>query len=544
MDDEAAAHTYSHFISQLLEQSLRIVKVEERIPILNRIIDLLSATDGLEYLERKRLLSEKKNLLIEVAKIDSTSSRPCTPLATSSLLTGQGDDPPLEHELRMEMESADRVDMLVSFIKWSGLRLLIPAFEKLNARNIPVRIISTSYMGASDPEALEWLARQHNIHIKISYDTGGTRLHAKSYHFMRKSGYSTAYVGSANMSHSAMTNGLEWTVKVTAQDMPHIIQRFEAEFSTYWESDDFEDYRDKDFERFRLAIDRHRQRDDIGQRFFAEITARPFQQRILEALAAARQQGKYRNLVVAATGTGKTVVSALDYQQMVGEHGRKDSLLFVAHRKEILEQARQCFQAVLHDPNFGELLVDGHEPREWRHVFASIQSLCRRKPWEALGREHFYYVIVDEAHHIAATSYREVAENLDPGILLGLTATPERMDGTSILTDFDGEFAAEIRLPEALEERLLCPFHYFGVTDTIDLSEDRFWRNGKYDQVELENVLAIESLVANQRVDNIIKALNRYQPNLDGIRGVGFCVGVRHTRFMAECFNRAGIQSN
>jgi superfamily II DNA or RNA helicase len=544
IEDEAAPRTYAQFVSQLLGQALRIVSAEDRLPILNRIIELLSATDGLEYLQRKRLLAEKNNLLISVGSIDTHLARPATPLAISSLLTGQGDDPPLEHELRHEMATSDRVDMLVSFVKWSGLRLLIPALERLTDRLVPVRIISTSYMGASDPEALEWLARQPNIRVRISYDTAGTRLHAKAYHFVRNTGYSTAYVGSANMSHSAMTQGLEWTVKVTAQDMPHILQRFEAEFTAYWESDEFEDYCEQDFERFRRAINDHRQQDATTRRFFADITARPFQARILEALAAARQQGKTRNLVVAATGTGKTVISALDYKRYIEEHGRREPLLFVAHRKEILEQARECFQAVLRDPDFGELFVDGQEPLEWRHVFASIQSLARRRPWSSLGASHFRFVVVDEAHHISANSYREVAENLEPEILLGLTATPERMDGTSILPDFGDEFSAEIRLPEALEEKLLCPFHFFGITDTVDLSDERFWKNGRYDAKELENVLAIEGLTAHRRVDNILEALRRYQPNLDGVRGVGFCAGVRHAKFMAECFNEAGIRSS
>ncbi|MEZ5555062.1 phospholipase D-like domain-containing protein [Haliea sp.] len=153
--------------------------------------------------------------MLEVQSDTRRSVRPATPLSTSILLTGQRGDPPLEHELRAEMATADRVDILVSFIKWSGLRLLRPAFESLVGSGVRVRIISTSYMGASDPEALEWLASQPNIEVRLSYDTGGTRLHAKAYQFIRDTGFSTAYIGSANMSHAAMTSGLEWTVKVT-----------------------------------------------------------------------------------------------------------------------------------------------------------------------------------------------------------------------------------------------------------------------------------------------------------------------------------------
>ncbi|WP_163558186.1 DEAD/DEAH box helicase family protein, partial [Halomonas sp. NO4] len=359
LDDETAPHAYAQFVGQLLHRALRIVDAQQRLPLLNRIIELVSATDGLDYVSRKRLLSTDKPLLTEVGQGSRSLPRPATPLSTSTLLTGLGHDPPLEHELRAEMATADGVDILVSFIKWSGLRLLMPAFERLVERDVPVRLISTSYMGASDPTALEWLAHQPNVSVRVSYDTGGTRLHAKAYHFRRASRFSTAYIGSANMSHSAMTQGLEWTVKVTEQDMGHILDRFAAEFSAYWESDEFEPYTLDDFARFRQAIAAHKERDRRGAAFFAEITPRPFQLRILEALEAARQRDSWRNLVVAATGTGKTVISALDYQRCCEQEGRRVPLLLVAHRKEILEQAQACFRTVLRDQNFGELWVAG-----------------------------------------------------------------------------------------------------------------------------------------------------------------------------------------
>lgn len=543
IDDESAPHVYAQFVGQLLTQALRITNKEKRVELVNRMIELLASTDGLEYLTRKRLLSDQKNLLTEIGSNISGFPRPQTPLSTSMLMTGQGADPPLEHELRAEMVTADGVDILVSFIKWSGLRLLQPAFKQLSDTGIPVRILSTSYMGASDPAALEWLARQRNVNVRISYDTGGTRMHAKAYHFIRNTGYSTAYIGSANMSHSAMTQGLEWTVKATAQDMPHVLARFVAEFSAYWESDEFEPFIEQDFDRFRKAIGAFKKRSLAGVQFFADIHARPFQVRILEALDAARQSGTRRNLVVAATGTGKTVISALDYKRYVEANGAALPMLFVVHRKEILQQALGCFRAVLRDQNFGELLVDGKQPNEWKHVFASVQSLNGQRPWDELGANHFRFLVVDEAHHGTASSYRAIFETLEPDILLGLTATPERMDGSSILSDFDGRFCAEIRLPEALEEKLLCPFHYFGVADSVDLDEERFWRNGRYDSRELEKVFTGDDFRAKQRLDVILGALERYQPDLDGVRGVGFCAGVHHAEYMARNFNDAGIRS-
>lgn len=543
IDDEAAPQAYAQFISQIIYKGLRIAKKTERVRVLNGLIELLSATDGLEFIQRNRLLKDEKNFLMELSRTGIRQPRPETPLGISSLLTGHGMDPPLEHELRAEMMTADRVDILVSFIKWSGLRLLMPAFERLQEKGVSVRILSTSYMGASDPAALEWLSNQPNVDVKVSFDTGRTRLHAKAYQFFRRTGFSTAYIGSANMSHSAMTQGLEWTVKVTAQDMPHILDRFVAEFSSYWESAEFEPLLAANFDRFRKSIQSFRNRSDAGIPFFAEITAHPFQARILEALEAVRQNGSYRNLVVAATGTGKTVVSALDYKRIAESSKGKPSLLFVVHRKEILEQALGCFRTVLRDPNFGELLVDGEVPSGWQHVFASVQSLNNRQPWRELGAAHFKFVVLDEAHHGMASSYRPLFDMLKPDILLGLTATPERMDGSSILPDFDNRFAAEIRLPEALEEKLLCPFHYFGVTDSVDLNEERFWRNGRYDAGALESVYTGDDFRARARVDTILQALKRYQPELDDTKGIGFCAGVKHADFMARHFNEAGISS-
>ena len=544
IDDEATPHTYSQFVWHVLHWALRGVKQDRRLGLVNRLIELLSAEDGLDYVQRRKLLDAPKQLLREVRKSEllPESRLPATPMSVSSLLTGAADDPALEHELRAEMSTADRVDILISFIKWSGLRLLLPAFDALSDRSIPVRIITTSYMGASDPEALEYLAKLPGVTIRVSYDTERTRLHAKAYHFIRKTGYSTAYIGSANMSRAAMTSGLEWTVKVTAQDMPHILDRFAAEFETYWSRDEFEVYDKDQATRFRQAIKIGRDRGTPqGPRFFVDITPRAFQERILENLAATREAGSFRNLVVAATGTGKTVISAFDYDRYRKGDDSPGRLLFIAHRKEILQQALECFRMVLREQNFGELLVDGEEPSEWRHVFSSIQSWNSRKPWCDLGTQHFDYVVVDEAHHGTANSYRPVFEHLEPKILLGLTATPERMDGSRIVDDFDGRFAAEIRLPEALEEKLLCPFHYFGVADPVAVSDDSFWRSGRYDAKALTDVYTGDDVRALQRLDVILKALHRYQPDLSNIRGVGFCASVKHAEFMASKFNEHGI---
>ncbi len=531
---------YAQLIAHILSKALKGRDGDQNLSLVNQIIELIAASDGTDFFLRKKLIPSERSLLKSIGELHP--SRPETPLSTSLLLTGQNADPPLEHELRAEMFTADALEILVSFIKWSGLRLLRPGLERMEAEGLPVRIISTSYMGASDPSALEWLAERKNVQVRISYDTSRTRLHAKAYHFIRESGYSTAYIGSANMSHSAMTQGLEWTIKASNQDMPHVLERFSAEFETYWENREFEPYTVNDFQKFRRAINAHTS-SQRETRFFSDIAPHPYQERILEALEAAREGGSHRNLIVAATGTGKTVISAFDYKRFSKPTSTHPNLLFVAHRREIIEQALDCFRGVLRDQNFGDILAGGSRPNEFKHVFATIQTINSQKLWTQVEIGHFDFIIIDEAHHGAASSYRPVIDEFEPEVLLGLTATPERMDGSSILPDFDDRFAAEIRLPEALEEKLLCPFHYFGVTDSVDLSSDDLWKNGKYDRKALESVLTGDDIRAKQRVDTVLAAIHRYQPETEGTRAVGFCAGIEHAKYMRDAFQRVGLKA-
>ncbi|MEI7672247.1 MAG: DEAD/DEAH box helicase family protein, partial [Deltaproteobacteria bacterium] len=549
IDSEEQPAKYASFVAKVLEQALREeYDPEKRLELCNRILGHVANEPGRGHLEKCRLVSDPKPILLEITPPNYGTSgipRPYTPLAESSLFTGSPHEPQLAHELHEEMRSADAVEILVSFIKWSGLRLLMPAFEDLRDRDVPVRLITTSYMGASDAPAVEWLARMPNVAVRISYDTERTRLHAKAYHFKRHTGFSTAYIGSANMSHAAITSGLEWNLKVTAQDMGHILEKFSVEFETYWNSREFVSFDPEHPTLFRTAIDHARNPRPNGPAVFFDLRPHPFQERILEALERERNvHDRWRNLVIAATGTGKTVIAAFDFKRFFEQKQRQARLLFVAHRQEILQQAQATFSNVLRDQNFGELLVGQFRANRLEHLFCSIGMLTSRRLWEQVSKDFYDYIVVDEAHHGTAASYRPIFENFAPKILLGLTATPERMDGYNVAADFGNRFAAEIRLAEALEEKLLCPFHYFGVADPIAVNGDQFWRNGKYDVAALENVYVLDHARASQRVDAILAALSRYEPDLSIVKGVGFCVTIQHAVFMAEQFTRQGIPSD
>lgn len=547
IDPEEEPARYAAFLGKLLEKALRLEDdPATRLRLCNEIIEQITGDPKAQFLQDRQLVEADKPLLLEITPPNYAQGgilRPETAMGESSLFTGSPADPQLVHELGREMRSADSMDLLVSFIKWSGLRLLMPAFEEIACRGGRVRIITTSYMGASDADAVEWLAHLPNVEIRVSYDTERTRLHAKAYHFRRNSGFSTAYIGSANMSQAAMTSGLEWNLKVTAQDMPHILEKFLAEFETYWNSREFIAYNREEPTVLREALKHARTRQGITPVFF-DIRPHPFQERILDALESERfVHGQWRNLVVAATGTGKTVVAAFDFKRFFESKKRQARLLFVAHRKEILEQSIGTFRAVLRIPDFGELLVGNHSAARYDHLFCSVEMLGSRRLWDQVGEEFYDFVVVDEVHHGPAASYRAIFDQFRPRILLGLTATPERMDGASVATDFGNRFAAEIRLPEALEEKLLCPFQYFGVADPVSLAADVFWSGGKYDISALENVYTGAHALAHQRLEVILASLLRFEPDLTRVRGLGFCVSVRHAEFMSEKFNERGIAS-
>ena len=559
IDKAEASKVLAQYLTEVVQQGLDNVAdnggdLSAQIALTNQIVELIQNTTkeadfaAMGVAQRAEqllaLLRENDPRLI-LGKTAKDVVRPETSVAQSSLFTGAIHEPQMFSELKKEIGSADQIDMLVSFIKWSGLRLIMDELREFTQNGGQLRIITTTYMGATDIKAIEELSKLHNTEIKVSYDTKRTRLHAKTYVFYRDTGFTTAYVGSSNLSNAAISSGLEWNVKVTAKDLPSTIQKITATFDSYWNSNEFEFYQENERERLFRALRAERMMGDGSSRAFVfDIHPYPYQQEILDKLHAEREvRGLNRNLVVAATGTGKTVISAFDYRRFCNEHpGQRNRLLFVAHREEILKQSRDTFQGVLKDPNFGELFVGGYRPEHLDHLFISVQTLNSQALCDSLPADYYDYIIVDEFHHAAAPTYQKLLNHFQPKILLGLTATPERMDGKSILDYFGGRTAAEIRLPEAIDRKLLCPFQYFGVADTVDLTDLR-WSRGGYDKNELSNLYSLNQAVAKRRVDHIIRSLNKYVTDMSEVKGLGFCVSVDHAKFMAECFENAGIPS-
>lgn len=535
---EAADRVALH-LSRILQRALSGLEDKDRVAVgvslARKLIGVIDQSLDKADLSPERPLSSGEVLHAILRRLPDgepeTLPEPLIPLLDTTLLTNAPGEPRVGNQLLTEIRSADRIDLVMAFIRLSGITPLLDALRTHCTAGRALRVLTTTYTGSTDARALDAL-RKLGAEVRVSYDTSSTRLHAKAWLFHRGSGFSTAYIGSSNLTHSAQVSGLEWNVRISGARNPDVIEKVAAVFESYWNQSDFVPY---EREQFLARTQAARQTGPSILLSPIELRAEPFQERLLEQIALSRQQGRHRNLLVSATGTGKTVMAALDYARL-REVLPRARLLFVAHREEILAQSLATFRHALRDHAFGELWVNGHRPERFDHVFASIQSL-NAAGLDSLDPAHFDVVIVDEFHHAAAASYRALLDHVRPAELLGLTATPERSDGLSVLEWFDGRLAAELRLWDAIDQHRLVPFAYFGVHDSLDLRQVP-WRRGRgYDVQGLSNLLCASDVWARL----VLKTLHDHVEELSEVRALGFCVSVEHARFMARVFQEAGV---
>ena len=469
------------------------------------------------------------------------------------LFTAGKGSPSLLQEIRRELASSDQVDILVSFITVSGVRKLQDVLQQITAKGAQqdghaqpktrLRILTTTYTGATEARALDELARLPGCEVRVSLDGRRTRLHAKAWLFQRKTGFGSAYVGSANLSGAALTGGLEWTVKLTQRAQEALFARAVAHFETLWADSEFQRYDPEDVEH-RQALAAALGRESFGGEpsttiSFFDLQPKTYQLEMLEQLTTERAHGRSRNLLVAATGTGKTVVAAFDYRNTCRIEGGRPRLLFVAHREEILRQAMRTYREVLRDPEFGDLLTGSHQPESWNHLFATIDSVTSRDLVATVGADHWHTVVVDECHRLAANRFDTFAKAVRPSVLLGLTATPERSDGQPIAPYFDsrpdGSPAVELRLWHALDLQLLAPFEYYACDDSTDFSEVPWDMPGERE--------AVDNLVTgnDDRAKLVINEWRRLASDSRQSRAIVFCVSVAHAEFMTDWLERAGL---
>lgn len=503
-------------------------------------------------------LAEPLQLLRSIHPPNTNPTYPETGLRQPWLFTSARNEPSLLNEFRAEMAAVDKVDILVSFITWSGVRKLLDVLRlatALDADGNPrtrFRILTTTYIGATEARAVDALAELPGVEVRISLDGRRNRLHAKAWIFNRLTGFGSAYVGSANLSESALVNGIEWTVKFTeARDLA-LFEAARANFETLWNDGEFQQYDPKNEEHKNAlaeALQEQRGRttkselapEPIALHTWFELRPKYYQHEMLDRLASERRHGRARNLVVAATGTGKTVVAAFDYLRLAQQEGTPPRILFIAHRVQILKQALATYRQILRNPSFGDLLDGENEPSQHSHLFATITTIHRRGLVSKLGAHFWRVVVVDEAHHLPASMFDQFIAEVKPSILLGLTATPERTDGKSLNAYFDsrpdGSPAVSLRLWHALEQQLLAPFEYYATADDTDLTHVKWNR--------AEEVSQLDSLVSSNtvRARLVINALEKYASNLSSLKGVAFCVSVRHAEFMADYFEKTGLAS-
>jgi len=487
-------------------------------------------------------------------------------LSTPALITNHGDrSQNFIKTLKFELNTADRADLMVSFIRWSGVQLLIPAFEETIKHGHSIRILTSTYQTITEPKALRFLLGMRGVEVRL-YDSAHESFHTKAYLFARDSGLNTVVIGSSNLSAAALQSGYEWNVKLPDVASFPIYQRAFELFNQMWADpeavpmtsaivDEYETFyrgtksATKGTARFPLS--KYVQQAAVGHQAASihsgsikagsigmivsksPVDPNPMQQRALAALKQTRVNGHRKGVVIAATGTGKTYLSALDVKGFGAP-----TILFIAHREELLDKAKATFGQVFgSDAGCGKLTGTD---KDWTKpfLFSTIQTLHRDEHLTRFPPDHFEYIVVDEFHHADARTYRKVLDYFQPRFLLGLTATPERMDGGNILDLCDNNVVHEIRLREALKEKLLAPFHFFGLHDSTVDYDQVSQQSGLLDEQELSTVLKTP-----ERVDYIVKMMEKFGHDGEQMIALGFCATVDHAQYMADEFNRRGLSA-
>lgn len=530
----------------LVEKYSNLKSPEQKISFSNELLNLLgSQTRIASGIQAEVLLG------LVFSKNHGTAhlmERPSGGLSKITLITNSGVGLNAGTELRKELPSSDSVMILMAFVKKAGVAQIEKQLSILQSRKVPVQLVTSVYMAGTEADALDRLVREFGVQVKICYDPDLARLHAKAWLMIRNSGFSTAIIGSSNMTNSAMVSGQEWNVRLSEVSSPDVIEEFKAAFETYWNTPSFKNYdpeTDRQLLEDALRVARKDKKQGNSVFFVPNLDVEPriHQVKMLEDLSFERETlGHHRNLIVAATGTGKTVLAALDYLGLEKQLGRRPKLLFVAHRKEILNQAMSTYRAVLKDKDFGEQYVGGAVPGHWKHVFASVQSLTSRDI-KTFAKDAFDIVVIDEFHHATAETYREIIGHLVPHELLGLTATPERSEGTRVQDEFfNGRIASELRLWDAMEQGLLTPFQYFGIgegKDVVDYAKVD-WSGGKYQTKALS-----AAVTGNELRDRlVIREIGRHVGDPSQMRSLVFCVDQGHAEYVAEMLARkAGLKT-
>ena len=401
--------------------------------------------------------------------------------------------------------------------------------KELETKNIKGKIITTTYLNFTEPKALEKLQEFENIDLKVFIANKEIGFHTKAYIFENKDNYKII-IGSSNITQSALKSNIEWNVRIISKEYAPFIKDVLKEYDNLWNMSS--ELSDEVLQKYMLFLNEIKKMEVKRQLVFESFqTVQPnkMQVRAMENLNRLREHGENKALVIAATGTGKTYMSAFDVRQF-----NPKRMLFVVHREEILKKAKETFDKVLKGRNIKTGLFTGNKKEyDADYLFATIQTMNRY--YEEFDRDYFDYIVIDEAHHAASNSYLNIINYFKAQFTLGMTATPERGDSLNVFDLFDNNIALEVRLYEALEDDLVIPFHYFGITDIqgVDL-----------ENVNLDDISEVANrLMVNRRVDFIIDKMNFYGHDGKFRKVLGFCANIEHAKYMADEFNKRKIKS-
>jgi len=435
----------------------------------------------------------------------------------------------LLRELVKSMNECVRFYFSVAFINFSGLQLLLDPLKEAEQKGIKGKIITSTYLNFTDAKALEKIKEFQNVDLKVFVTDKEIGFHTKAYIFEYQDSYKVI-IGSSNITQSALKSNIEWNVEIITKEHGRFIQDVLKEYDGLWNmSAEADQAFISRYEEFLKSLKNTQKTHQLIYENKQYIVQNRMQKRATENLERLRSFGEKKALVIAATGTGKTYMSAFDVKNV-----KPRRLLFIVHREGILKKAKDTFEMLLPNEGFTfGLLTGNHKQKHVDYVFATIQTIS--KCFHEFERDEFDYLIIDEAHHATSPTYQTVFDYFEPQFTLGMTATPERSDGYNVFDLFDNNVALEVRLHEALEDELVIPFHYFGITDIdgVDLSD-----------VDIDNITEItKRLKVNERVDFIIEKMDFYGHDGEKRKGLGFCVSIEHAQYMASEFNKRGYKS-
>lgn len=433
-----------------------------------------------------------------------------------------------------ELLSCDEFQISVAFITMSGITPLLQTLKELEKKNIPGEILTTNYLNFSEPRALKKLNELKNITLKM-YDVEAARegFHTKGYIFKKEEVY-RIIIGSSNITSAALTYNREWNTKIVSTEEGEIAQEIVHEFQELWNSeyalpfDEFyESYREK------YQIIKHQRKiarqDEIV--FIEKYKLQPNSMQVgfIENLRKIYEAGEDRALLISATGTGKTYASAFAMRELGFQ-----KVLFLVHRNQIAKQAIKSYRKVFGGQVSMGMVTGKHQEYDKDYVFATIQTLSKDETLQRYSKTRFDAIVIDEAHHSAANSYKKVLDYFQPKLWLGMTATPDKRDdnleGRNIYEIFNHQIAYEIRLQDAMEEDLLCPFHYFGITD-LDLIADE----GKTSEEKVEN---FRYLTSDERVANVMKQAKYFGYSGERVKGLIFYSRIDEAKELSVKFNK------